>query len=129
MEKAKTAENESPVTAEDFYYSQAESNRWLRDIMPHEEDHLKYMLEEYGQLCAEQARQEERRKSFEMLEKWSILNKEHYRDVSGLIQKTREIIERDKAIIGYDPVLKCKCEMPAKIHGKNLCWRCKRSLS
>lgn len=36
---------------------------------------------------------------------------------------------RDKAIIGYGPVLKCKCEMPAKIHGKNLCWRCKRSLS
>src|SRR5690606_22678154 len=68
MEKAKTAENESPVTAEDFYYSQAEFNRWLRDIMPHEEDHLKSMLEEYGQLCAEQARQEERRKSFEMLE-------------------------------------------------------------
>ena len=36
---------------------------------------------------------------------------------------------RDKAIIGYVPVLKCKCEMPAKMHGKNLCWRCKRSLS
>lgn len=35
---------------------------------------------------------------------------------------------RDKAIIGFDPVLKCKCEMPAKIHGKNLCWRCKRLL-
>jgi|SRR5690606_24992354 len=35
---------------------------------------------------------------------------------------------RDKAIIGYGPVLKCKCEMPAKIHGENLCWRCKRSL-
>lgn len=36
---------------------------------------------------------------------------------------------RDKAIIGYGPVLKCKCEMPAKMHGKNICWRCKRSLS
>ena len=36
---------------------------------------------------------------------------------------------RDKAIIGYGPVLKCKCEMPAKMHGKNLCWRCKRALS
>lgn len=36
---------------------------------------------------------------------------------------------RDKAIIGYGPVLKCKCEMPAKMHGKNLCWRCKRPLS
>jgi hypothetical protein len=86
-------------------------------------------IEEYASIKAEQARREERGKSFEMLEKWSILNKEHYRDVSGLIQKTREIIERDKAIIGYDPVLKCKCEMPAKIHGKNLCWRCKRPLS
>ena len=29
-----------------------------------------------------------------------------------------------------DAVIKtCKCEMPAKIHGKNLCWRCKRPLS
>lgn len=36
---------------------------------------------------------------------------------------------RDNPIIGYGPVLKCKCEMPAKIHGKNLCWRCKRPLS
>lgn len=36
---------------------------------------------------------------------------------------------RDKVIVGYGPVLKCKCEMPAKMHGKNLCWRCKRSLS
>ena len=35
---------------------------------------------------------------------------------------------RDKAIIGYGPILKCKCEMPAKMHGKNICWRCKRSL-
>lgn len=25
--------------------------------------------------------------------------------------------------------IKCRCEMPAKIHGKNICWRCKRSLS
>ena len=33
---------------------------------------------------------------------------------------------RDKGII-QGPV--CKCEMPAKMHGKNLCWRCKRSLS
>lgn len=36
---------------------------------------------------------------------------------------------RDKAIIGYGPILKCSCEMPAKMHGKNLCWRCKRPLS
>lgn len=36
---------------------------------------------------------------------------------------------RDKAIIGYGPVLKCKCEMPAKMHGKNICWRCKGTLS
>lgn len=25
--------------------------------------------------------------------------------------------------------VKCNCEMPAKMHGKNICWRCKRSLS
>lgn len=25
---------------------------------------------------------------------------------------------RDKVIVGYGPVLKCKCEMPAKMHGK-----------
>lgn len=36
---------------------------------------------------------------------------------------------RDNAIIGYGTVLKCKCEMPSKMHGKNICWRCKRSLS
>lgn len=28
-----------------------------------------------------------------------------------------------------DAPFKCKCEMPAKMHGKNLCWRCKRPLS
>lgn len=31
--------------------------------------------------------------------------------------------------VGYGAVLKCKCEMPAKMHGKDICWRCKRSLS
>lgn len=51
-------EKETPVTAEDFYHSQAEFNRWLRDLMPHEKSHLKYMLEEYGQMYAEQARRE-----------------------------------------------------------------------
>lgn len=53
-------EKETPVTAEDFYHSQAEFNRWLRDLMPHEKSHLKYMLEEYASIRAEQARQEER---------------------------------------------------------------------
>lgn len=23
----------------------------------------------------------------------------------------------------------CRCEMPAKMHGKDLCWRCKRTLT
>lgn len=48
------------MTAEDFYHSQAEFNKWLRDLVPHEEDHIKCMLEEYGQIYTEQARQEER---------------------------------------------------------------------
>ena len=34
------------------------------------------------------------------------------------------------AVKEQDSAIKtCKCEMPAKIHGKNLCWRCKRPLS
>lgn len=41
-----------------------------------------------------------------------------------------EVISKPRASEQQDAVIKtCKCEMPAKIHGKNLCWRCKRSLS
>lgn len=41
-----------------------------------------------------------------------------------------EVISKPRALEQQDAVIKtCKCEMPAKIHGKNLCWRCKRPLS
>jgi hypothetical protein len=69
---------------------------------------------------------------FDMENKTSI-NHKNGNDANRLLAavdfNSPENQNRDKAIIGYGPVLKCKCEMPAKIHGKNLCWRCKRSLS
>lgn len=41
-----------------------------------------------------------------------------------------EVISKPRASEQQYAVIKtCNCEMPAKIHGKNLCWRCKRPLS
>ena len=66
------------------------------------------------------------------MENKTSTNHENSNDANRLLTavdfNSPENQNRDKAIIGYSPVLKCKCEMPAKIHGKNLCWRCKRSL-
>lgn len=66
------------------------------------------------------------------MENKTLTNHENGNDANRLLAavdfNSPENQNRDKAIIGYGPVLKCKCEMPAKMHGKNLCWRCKRSL-
>jgi len=38
---------------------------------------------------------------------------------------------RDNAIICYRSIengTNCTCEMPAKVKGKNVCWRCKKPL-
>jgi len=35
---------------------------------------------------------------------------------------------RDNAIIGFSEVKKCKCEMPAKVKGRKMCYRCKNYL-
>lgn len=67
------------------------------------------------------------------MENNTLTNNENGNDTNRLLSdadfNSPENQNRDKAIIGYGPVLKCKCEMPAKVHGKNLCWRCKRPLS
>lgn len=36
---------------------------------------------------------------------------------------------RDVVIIGTKEVEKCKCEMPAKIKDRKMCFRCKKYLS
>lgn len=36
---------------------------------------------------------------------------------------------RKSALKSDENTLKCECEMPSKMHGKNICWRCKRHLT
>lgn len=45
--------------------------------------------------------------------------KEHYHD--EIIAAQRDTLVDESEADEY-----CTCEMPAKMHGKNKCWRCKK---